>query len=167
MPTVLARDEARYDGHPEPGQAPENSCGWSRFLALAACRNARFRFLSSAGAEAATCVVLRVRRGRRMLRHVVAVVPVGRTLDLVGVARLYGGSSAGYVPAETAESLTGCAPGAIAPHTDGPGLELVLDQRLRDREEIVFADVRPDVSIALNTDDYLTLARPRTAAITA
>ncbi|WP_431780679.1 YbaK/EbsC family protein [Streptomyces chumphonensis] len=167
MATLLDSHDARKSAATATGRGPENSTGWSRLLGLAACRGARFRFGPTAGDPAARCVLLRVKRGRRTLRHVIAVVPEQRTLDLIAVARLYGGTSAGFVTPEATDALTGGTDRQVPPHSADPGLEVVLDQSLRDAPEIGFNDVRPSVAVTFATEDYTAIAAPRVAVITA
>ncbi|MCZ7414656.1 MULTISPECIES: hypothetical protein [unclassified Streptomyces] len=107
MPALLHSPNARPNARTAAGTPRENPSGWSRLLGLAACRGARFRFRPAASEGVARCVVLRVKRGKRTLRHVLAVVPEGCALDLIAVARLYGAGSAGFVTPETAASVTG------------------------------------------------------------
>jgi Ala-tRNA(Pro) deacylase len=75
------------------------------------------------------------------------------------------GTRAAYATMRTAEELTGCATGTIVPFSFRPDLSLVMDRELLAAQEILFPAGRPDVSIALNTSDYLRFAAPRVASI--
>jgi Ala-tRNA(Pro) deacylase len=70
-----------------------------------------------------------------------------------------------YATMETVEELTGCAVGTLAPFSFRSDLVLVMDRDLLMAQEILFPAARPDVSIALNTSDYLRFAAPRVACI--
>lgn len=70
-----------------------------------------------------------------------------------------------YATMETAEELTGCPVGTLVPFSFRPDLALVMDRDLLMAQEILFPAARQDVSIALNTSDYLRFAAPRVARI--
>lgn len=114
----------------------------------------------------ARCVVVRIKRARTPDRHVLAVVPGDQQVALDVLREMWHGTHVSYVTTKTAEALTGCASGATIPFALRTGLVLVVDQNLLAEHEIVFRAARQDVSVALNTADYLRLAVPRVADIT-
>ncbi|GAA4135657.1 YbaK/EbsC family protein [Actinomadura keratinilytica] len=116
-------------------------------------------------AQAAKCIVVMVKLDKKTRRHVLAVVPGDRRVDLGAVKRLLGGGYAGFASAETAERLAGSVSGTILPFSFHPDLELVADPALLEHAEIFFNAARLDRSMALDTADYRRLARPRLAAI--
>jgi Ala-tRNA(Pro) deacylase len=75
------------------------------------------------------------------------------------------GTRVSYATMKIAEELTGCVTGTIVPFSFRPDLSLVMDRDLLAAQEILFPAGRPDVSIALNTSDYLRFAAPRVAGI--
>lgn len=188
MPTLLDTDRSRGET-PEASAAPapeataraaEHSRDWPRLLTTFDLRGARYRVIPHAPEDrveeasrlrdspleqSARCLMVRVRRGRRVIRDVVAVVPGDRTVDLVAVARLFGGTAASFTPPEEAERLSGTPRGAVLPFACGPELELVVAPELLEHEEIYFTAGRLDLSVAIRTEDYKVLARPRVAPI--
>ncbi|MGW6023703.1 YbaK/EbsC family protein [Streptomyces sp. NPDC055099] len=115
--------------------------------------------------QAAKCIVVMVKIGKKTKRYVLAVVPGDRRVDLNAVKQLLGGTYAGFATHEAAERLAGSVSGTILPFSFEPELELVVDPALLAHEEIFFNAARLDRSLALRTADYVAIAEPRTAEI--
>ncbi|MFJ2647832.1 YbaK/EbsC family protein [Streptomyces sp. NPDC087420] len=115
--------------------------------------------------QAAKCIVVMVKTGKKTKRYALAVVPGDRRVDLGALKALWGGTYAGFATPEVAERLAGSVSGTILPFSFDPELELVVDPALLEEEEIFFNAARLDRSLALRTADYRTVAAPRTAAI--
>ncbi|MFI8232772.1 YbaK/EbsC family protein [Streptomyces sp. NPDC085900] len=115
--------------------------------------------------EAAKCVVLRVKVDRRTTRHVLAVVPGDRRVDLDAVRALFGARYAGFSDAETAGRLARAVPGAILPFSFDPALEPVADPDVVARPRLYFNAARLDRSLVISGADYGRLARPRVERI--
>lgn len=64
-----------------------------------------------------------------------------------------------------AERLAGSVSGSVMPFARHPDLDLVVAPELLVHDEIFFNAARLDRSVALATDDYLALARPRVGPI--
>ncbi|ATL25372.1 YbaK/EbsC family protein [Streptomyces formicae] len=115
--------------------------------------------------QAAKCIVVMVKIGKKTKRYVLAVVPGDRRVDLNALKALLGGTYAGFATQELAERLSGSVSGTILPFSFDPELELVVDPALLEHEEIFFNAARLDRSLALRTADYREIAGPRTEAI--
>ncbi|MFG2945886.1 YbaK/EbsC family protein [Streptomyces adustus] len=115
--------------------------------------------------EAAKCIVLRVKVDRRTTRHVLAVVPGDRRVDLDAVRELFGARYAGFSDAETAERLARSVPGTVLPFAFDPGLELVADPDVVARPRLYFNAARLDRSLVISGEDYARLAEPRVERI--
>lgn len=115
--------------------------------------------------QAAKCIVVRVKLGKKVNRFVLAVVPGDRRVHLERVRELLGGSYVSFATTETAEQLSGCVSGSIIPFSFRDELELIVDPDLLSHQEIYFNAARLDRSIALDTDDYVELSRPRVEPI--
>jgi Ala-tRNA(Pro) deacylase len=116
-------------------------------------------------AQAAKCLVVMVKIGKKQTRYVLAVVSGDARLDLAAVKELLGGTYVAFVATEKAEELAGSVSGTVLPFTYHPKLELIVDPNLLTFSEFFFNAARLDRSIALNTEDYLRLATPRIEAI--
>ena len=112
-------------------------------------------------ADAAKCIVLMVKLGKKTTRYVLAVVPGDARVDFGRIRAVFGASYVSFAAADTAERLAGSVAGTILPFAFDAALELVVDPALLERREIYFNAGRLDRSIALNTDDYVALAKPR------
>jgi Ala-tRNA(Pro) deacylase len=114
---------------------------------------------------AAKCMIAMVKLDKKRRRHVLAVVPGDRRVDLDAVKRLHGGRYAAMADTETAERLSGCETGTILPFTWSDELDLVVDPALYDHDTIYFNAARLDRSIALASADHRRIATPTEAAI--
>lgn len=111
--------------------------------------------------EAAKCIVLRVKVDRRTTRHVLAVVPGDRRVDLDAVKALYAARYVGFSDAETAERLARAVPGTVLPFSFDPELELVADPAVVALPRLYFNAARLDRSLSLSGTDYERVAQPR------
>ncbi|WP_246090383.1 YbaK/prolyl-tRNA synthetase associated domain-containing protein [Nonomuraea deserti] len=118
-------------------------------------------------AQAAKCLIVMVKVGKKQTRHVLAVVPGDARLDLQAVKALHDGTYVAFAGKDKAEELAGSVSGTVLPFSFDPRLELVADPALLEQPEIYFNAARLDRSMALATDDYVRLAGPRLAPITA
>ncbi|WP_394778957.1 YbaK/prolyl-tRNA synthetase associated domain-containing protein [Undibacterium sp.] len=99
---------------------------------------------------------------------VMTIVPGDRRVDFKKVAAHYGLAKASLLSPEEAMAQTGCVIGAIPPFSFDAGLRLLVDPELfRRYTEIAFNAGRLDRSIVLNAADYLRIAKPELADITA
>ena len=117
--------------------------------------------------SAAKCLILLVKIGKKQTRYVLAVVPGDARLDLAAVKTLLGASYVAFADTGKAEQLAGSVIGTVLPFSYDERLELIADPALLDRDELYFNAGRLDRSIALATQDYLRLAKPRVAHIIA
>lgn len=114
-------------------------------------------------AQAAKCMVVEV----QVHHYTLCVVPGDVRVDIDAVRRLYGGTNARIAQREMAERLTGCESGAIAPFSFLPDtLDLIADPRLLEQEKLYFNAARLDRSVAISTEDFLYIARPRIEPVT-
>lgn len=120
-------------------------------------------------AQAAKCIVLMVKLGKKTTRYVLAVIPGDARLDLGAVKALLGGTYAAFASADVAERLSGSVAGTILPFTfaSPAELELIVDPSLLENDELYFNAARLDRSLAIKSSDYAALARPRLARIVA
>ncbi|MEU2561901.1 YbaK/EbsC family protein [Streptomyces longispororuber] len=117
--------------------------------------------------QAAKCIVLRVKTDRRTTRHVLAVVPGDRRVDLDAVRALFHARYVGFSDAATAERLARAVPGTVLPFTFDPALELVADPDVVTQPQLYFNAARLDRSAAVSGADYARLAQPRVERIAA
>jgi Ala-tRNA(Pro) deacylase len=111
--------------------------------------------------QAAKCIVLMVKLGKKVTKYLLAVVPGDARVDLQAVKTLLGATYVAFASPEIAERLAGSVAGTILPFSFHPELELIVDPSLLENEEIYFNAARLDRSMALKTKDYLSVTRPR------
>jgi Ala-tRNA(Pro) deacylase len=116
--------------------------------------------------QAAKCIVLMVKIGKKVTRYILAVIPGDARVDLHAVKALIGGTYVAFASSDIAERLAGSVAGTILPFSFNPDLELVVDPLLLENDEIYFNAARLDRSIVLKTNDYVALATPRLGRIT-
>jgi Ala-tRNA(Pro) deacylase len=117
--------------------------------------------------QAAKCIVLLVKIGKKITRYVPAVVPGDVKVDLQAIKALMGATYVAFASPDSAERLAGSEPGTILPLSFNPELELIVDPSLLKNEEIYFNAARLDRSMVLKTDDYVAAAKPRLERIAA
>jgi Ala-tRNA(Pro) deacylase len=111
--------------------------------------------------QAAKCIILMVKLGKKITRYVLGVIPGDARVDLNAVKVLLGGTYVSFASADIAEKLAGSVAGTILPFAFHPELELIVDPALLENEELFFNAARLDRSLALKTSDYVALAQPR------
>lgn len=111
--------------------------------------------------QAAKCIVLLVKIGKKVTRYVLAVIPGDARVDLNAIKALMGGTYISFASPDIAERLAGSLAGTILPFSFNPELELVVDPSLLENDEIYFNAARLDRSMALKTRDYVALSKPR------
>jgi Ala-tRNA(Pro) deacylase len=115
--------------------------------------------------QAAKCIILMVKLGKKVTRYILAVVPGDARVDLPAVKTLMQGTYVAFASSEIAERLAGSVTGTILPFSFNPELEVVVDPSLLENEEIYFNAARLDRSMALKTRDYVTVAKPHLGRI--
>ena len=118
-------------------------------------------------AQAAKCMVVMVKIGKKDRQYCIAVVPGDRKVDLNALKALYQGDYVTFVAQDVAERLTGCVAGTILPFSFNSELPVIVDPTLLTYDEIVFNAARLDQSMYLKTADYVRTAKPRSERITA
>ena len=111
--------------------------------------------------QAAKCIVLMVKIGKKVTKYVLGVIPGDARVDLAAVRALMGGSYVSFASADIAERLAGSVAGTILPFSFNPELELLVDPSLLESDELYFNAARLDRSMVLKTRDYVTLVKPR------
>jgi Ala-tRNA(Pro) deacylase len=112
-------------------------------------------------AHAAKCMIVMVKAGKKTTRYVLAVVSGVARVDLAAVKQLWGGTYAAFAGRDKAEELAGTVSGTVLPFSYSPDLELVVDPALLAVPEIYFNAALLDLSVALDTRDYIRVAAPR------
>ena len=118
-------------------------------------------------AQAAKCIVVMVKLGKKTTRYVLAVVAGDARVDLEAIKRLLGGTYVSFASRDIAERLAGSGSGTILPFAFHEDLALIVDPGLLANGEIFFNAARLDRSLALDTGHYRELARPRVEPIAA
>ena len=115
--------------------------------------------------QAAKCMVVMVKVGKKVTRYVAAVIPGDKHVDFKKVKALFNGTYAAFASREVAEELAGTAVGTIPPFSFDERLELFVDPELLEYSEVFFNAARLDRTIALSTRDYESIAKPRIESI--
>ena len=114
-----------------------------------------------AASEAAKCIILIVKIGKKVSRFVLAVVPGNARVDTQAIKRIMDATYVGFASADVAERLAGSVAGTVLPFSFTQDLRVIVDPSLKERPEIFFNAARLDRSIALNTADYFRIADPQ------
>lgn len=117
--------------------------------------------------QAAKCMVVMVKIGKKTTKYVLAVVPGDARVDLNAVKSLMRGTYVSFASTDIAEKLANSVAGTILPFSFNPELELIVDPSLLENDELYFNAARLDRSMALRTSDYVALSKPRLERIAA
>ena len=153
---------------------------YDRLIALLDANGARYRLIDHAPegrteivsamrghpvGEAAKCLLVMIKMGKKVTRFVLAVVPGDARLDLGAIRAMMNATYAGFAPPDRAEALAGSVVGTVLPFAFVEELTVIADPGLKAHAELYFNAARLDRSIALRTDDYFRIAKPRMAPI--
>ena len=111
--------------------------------------------------QAAKCIVVMVKLTKKDKKYILAVVPGDARVDLNTIKNMFGGIYVSFATPEIAEEIAGSVSGTILPFSFNSKLELIVDPKLLEEEEIFFNAARLDRSMALKTKDYIRLTNPR------
>jgi Ala-tRNA(Pro) deacylase len=155
---------------------------YERLIALLDEHGARYRLIDhepegrtevvsplrgNALAQAAKCIIVMVKQGKKVTKYVLAVVPGDARVDLAAVKALLDGTYVSFASPEIAERLAGSVVGTVLPFSFTPELQLIADPALLEYDELFFNAARLDRSMVLRTEDFVRLAQPRVARIAA
>jgi Ala-tRNA(Pro) deacylase len=112
-------------------------------------------------AQAAKCIVMMVKIGKRVTKYVLGVVPGDMRVDLTAVKALLNATYVSFASPDVAERLAGSVTGTVLPFAFSSSLELIVDPSLLENDELYFNAARLDRSMVVKTRDYLALAKPR------
>ena len=167
---------------PTDGRPGADRSAYGRLMAMLDTAGARYRVIEHPPegrtievsahrghpvAQAAKCLVVMVKIGKRTSRYFLAVVPGDARVDLAALKALAGGTYVAFASTDKAEALAGSETGTILPFSSHPDLHLVVDPALLEHDEIFFNAARLDRSLALDPKDYLRLADPQVHPIAA
>jgi Ala-tRNA(Pro) deacylase len=111
--------------------------------------------------QAAKCIILMVKIGKKITRYILAVVPGNARVDMNAVKALLGGTYVSFASKDIAERLAGSVAGTVLPFSFSPELELMVDPSLLENDELYFNAARLDRSMVIKASDYLNLVKPR------
>ena len=149
---------------------------YTRLIAFLDQHNARYRLIDHAPegrteivspmrgnalSQAAKCIVLMVKIGKKVTKYILGVIPGDALVDLNVVKALMQGTYISFASSDIAEKLAGSVAGTILPFSFNSELELIVDPSLLENYEIYFNAARLDRSMALKTSDYMALSKPR------
>ena len=115
--------------------------------------------------DAAKCMILMAKQGKKVTRYVLAVIPGDSRVDLAAVKTLLSATYVSFASPQLAEDLAGSPTGTVLPFSFNPALELIVDPSLLDHERIYFNAGKLDRSMVLDTPRYIAVAKPRLARI--
>jgi Ala-tRNA(Pro) deacylase len=110
--------------------------------------------------QAIKSMVVQVRLSKKENIYCLANIPADCRVDFDGIMNHFNATSAAMASREKAETLTGCAIGAIPPFSFNDQLILLADPLIRENEEVVFNAGRLDRSIFMKSADYFRVAKP-------
>jgi Ala-tRNA(Pro) deacylase len=116
-------------------------------------------------AQAAKCMLIMIKIGKKVTRYAAAVIPGDKRVNFEKFKDLFNGTYAAFASPDVAEELAGTPVGTIPPFTFDERLELFADPAVLKYDEVFFNAARLDRTIALATTDYQSIAKPRVESI--
>jgi Ala-tRNA(Pro) deacylase len=111
--------------------------------------------------QAAKCMIVMLKIGKKISKWVLAVVPGDSQVDLNVIKALFRATYVSFASQDKAEALAGSEMGTVLPFPFHPDLLLIVDPELLKNENIYFNAARLDRSLELKTTDYIRIASPR------
>lgn len=111
--------------------------------------------------QAANCIILMVKIGKKEKKYVLSVYPADKRLDMNAVKNLFGGKYVAFADKDKAEALAGSVLGTVLPFPMSDEVEFIVDPGVIDNDEIFFNAAKLDQSVALKASDYERIAQPR------
>lgn len=115
--------------------------------------------------QAAKCIILIVKTGKKHSRFVLAVIRGDGRIDMNRIKALFNATYVGFAAGDVAERLAGCALGTVLPFPMTDEVLLIADPALLKEDIFYFNAARLDRSMAVRSEDYVAVARPRIEAI--
>ena len=110
------------------------------------------------GRQVAKTVLLRMDHG---YHYAVAILPATHLIDLEAVGQILGGARMELATEyEIAQRCPDCETGVLPPFGSMYGLETVMDESLRDAEQIVFEANTHQEAIRMAGEDFMRLENP-------
>lgn len=119
----------------------------------------------SLGCSAKTIVVKARKSARSEQFFALLVVPGDHRADFSKAKQVLGAKKLGFALAAEAEQLMRCVSGSIPPVSFDPSVKVVVDERLRIEDFLVFNASQLDISMKIDTHDYLRVVTPILADI--
>jgi Ala-tRNA(Pro) deacylase len=115
--------------------------------------------------EAAKCIIMIAKLGRKTTKYILGVVPGDRRISLSKVKALLRATYIGFASKDDAERLGGSAVGTILPFSFNSSLDLIVDPSVQESDIIFFNAALLHRSIGLKTRDYFAIAKPSIESI--
>lgn len=115
--------------------------------------------------QAAKCIILIVKIGKKHTRFVLAVIRGDGKIDMNRIRDLYSATYVGFAGRDVAERLAGSPMGTVLPFAMTEELAVLTDPALIAQDMFYFNAARLDRSLAMRSEDYVAFAKPRIESI--
>lgn len=116
--------------------------------------------------QGAKAIIIRAKIPNEGKKFLMLVMPADQKFSNDKVKALLGAKDIRFATEEeVAEITNGVKPGAVPPFGNLFGLEVITDKTLYDNEKIVFNAGERSFSVAMKSEDYRTLVKPKVAEI--
>lgn len=117
--------------------------------------------------QGAKAIILKIKKQNRQREYVMLVLPGHLRFDSKKTKKVLGARDITFASEEDVLEVTaGVQPGGVPPLGNLFGLKVVVDEGLLKNEKIVFNAGDKRYSIAMKTDDYVSLVNPIVQSIT-
>lgn len=116
--------------------------------------------------QGAKALIIRLKYSKNESKFVMLVLPGDARFDKKKVAGVFKTKDIRFATeAEVSEITSGVELGGVPPFGNLFGLDVIVDPRLLEHEKIIFNAGDRRFSVAMKTEDYVTLVQPKVARI--
>ncbi len=117
--------------------------------------------------QGAKAMIVRIKKTESDKVFVMLVVPANLRFDERKVKDCFGAKDIRFASEEEVEKITGgVQPGGVPPFGNLFGLEMIVDPKLLDNEKMIFNAGDRRFSVAMKSEDYAKLVKPKIVPIT-
>jgi Ala-tRNA(Pro) deacylase len=117
--------------------------------------------------QGAKAIIVRIKRAGGIVEYAMLVLPGHLKFDGKKIKKIFGTKEITFATEEEISELTdGVQIGGIPPLGNLFGLKVLADKKMLDTDTIIFNAGDRSVSVAINSNDYVSLVKPEIVDIT-
>jgi Ala-tRNA(Pro) deacylase len=115
--------------------------------------------------EAIKAILVTIKKSQKNKDRVLALLPGNAFIDFDKLKILFNARSAGMSSPMEVESFLESEPGRVPPFSFNPNVQVIIDKKLVNNQNVYFSAGKTDESIKMDTKDFVTISLERGAKI--